>query len=230
MPQQKDKTNLLPVAAIAAAVLIGAVIWAVTRGHSRQAESSHLDQKDQTVARLRAQREAIEAKPKVNLEGDVTLEQIVGSARTWMSVLPQWRGQIAPYFALKDITGKEHQLSDYYGKNILLLFWGTWCPPCRAEIPDLILLRKRLSQDELAILAVTDEKAEHVRHFVAQAGINYTVLLDTGKMPAPFGVQRAYRTVGVPCSFIIDPNGKIKIATAGTVPMATIRAILRAKK
>lgn len=158
-----------------------------------------------------------------------TLRQIIASAQTWQPVYSTWQGKAAPDFALSGLDGKTHKLSNYKGKNVLLIFWATWCPPCRAEIPGLIKLRSNVSENELAILAISDERPSTVKDFVSAAGINYTVLLDTGNMRRPYGFQRAYRNTGVPCSFFIDPEGKIKLATAGMVSLPETVAILQAK-
>jgi peroxiredoxin len=158
------------------------------------------------------------------------IQQVISSATTWRPVYAHKFGTAAPDFSLSDLNGKQHRLSDYKGKTTLLLFWATWCPPCRAEIPDLIKLRERFNEEQLAILAASDEEPSKLKAFVKQTGINYTVLLDDGKMSLPFGVQRAYRSVGVPCSFIVDSAGNFVIAMAGAVPMSDILALLDAIK
>ena len=135
-----------------------------------------------------------------------------------------WYGKPAPDFALNDLDGKEHKLSDYKGKKVLLVFWATWCPPCRKEIPDLIELRETASEDKLAMLAISNEKPDLVKSFVAQAKLNYTALLDQGTLPRPYNTINA-----IPSSFFIDTEGKIKLATSGLVSLSEIKAILQAE-
>jgi len=125
---------------------------------------------------------------------------------------------------LNDIAGKKHKLSDYNGKNVLLVFWATWCGPCLREIPDLIELRKTVSQDELAILAISNENSSVVKKFVAQAKMNYTILVDPGVLSAPYNAIRA-----IPSSFFIDSGGKIKMASTGLVSLDEIKAIFQAE-
>ncbi len=158
----------------------------------------------------------------------VSLSDIISAAKTWRPAYAPWYGKPAPDFTLADLTGKEHKLSDSRGKNVLLVFWATWCPPCRREIPDLIELRKTVSEDNLAILAISDEKLDLVKKFVTDQKMNYTVLLDKGNMPKPFGVMRIYTTTGIPCSFFINPEGKIKLATSGLISFGEIKAVLQA--
>lgn len=257
MTKIKKNTAYLPIAIIAAAVFIAIAIWAVSKKSSPDNTPIASDENLHThVHKEPAIPEITKTNvPETNttetetnmpeagtepLKPEVTspitssaavpsLNRIISEARTWQPVYNSWRGRAAPDFALSDIEGKMHKLSDYKGKKILLTFWATWCPPCLAEVPSLVNLRNDAGEDELAILAVSDESLSTVKDFVKRAGINYTVLIDKGKMRPPYGFQRAYRSVGVPCSFFIDPEGKIKLATAGSLSLSEIISILRAK-
>jgi len=154
----------------------------------------------------------------------VTLNDIVKAATTWGPAYQSWHGQTAPDFTLADINGKQHKLSDYRGKNVMLVFWATWCPPCRIEIPHLIELRKSVGTDKLAILAISDENTRLVKTFAADRKLNYTVLLNQGKMASPYNMVRS-----IPSSFFIKPNGKIKLATVGLLSSGEVKAILKAE-
>jgi peroxiredoxin len=154
----------------------------------------------------------------------LTLQDIIEAARTWRASFQSWYGQPAPDFALTDLAGKEHKLSDFKGRNVLIVFWATWCGPCRIEIPHLIELRNTVSEGELAMLAISNEDPDLVRNFVAQAKINYTVLIDRGGLPAPYNAVNA-----IPSGFFIDRQGRIKLATTGLVSLEEIKAILNAE-
>ena len=164
-----------------------------------------------------------------NINATTNLNDVIRSARTWGPTYTPWYGKTAPDFMLTDLAGKEHRLSDYRGKDVILVFWATWCKYCIPEIPHLIELRNTVSEDKLAILAITHEEPGRVKKFAAAKRMNYTVLLEKGDMPAPFGVIRIYRTAGIPCSFFIDPEGKIKLATVGILTLESINAILQAE-
>ncbi len=176
------------------------------------------------------------AKPKAVFAGPKTgtkknLREVIRTARTWTPAYSYSFGQKAPDFTLTDINGKQHKLSDYRGKDVLINFWATWCPPCMREIPHLIALRNTVSEDKLAMLAISyrsaypPETTEKVKNFVAQNKINYTVFsTDAAAMPLLFS-----RVSGIPCSFFINPEGKIKLATEGLLSLDEIKAILEAE-
>jgi peroxiredoxin len=153
----------------------------------------------------------------------VSLSDIIKAARTWRPAYTHWYGKPAPDFALVDLAGKEHKLSNYRGKNVLLVFWATWCGPCLKEIPGLIELRKAIGEDKLAMLAISNEGLDKVKKFVAQEKINYTVLTDPGDLPGPYNTINS-----IPSSFFINPEGKIKLATSGLISFAEIKAVFQA--
>ena len=153
-----------------------------------------------------------------------SLNNIIRAARTWRPAYTSWYGKTAPDFTLTDTAGKKHKLSDYRGKDVILVFWATWCAPCKVEIPHLIELRNTISEDNLAILAISREDPALVKSFAAWAKINYTVLLNRGYIPSPYN-----NVTYIPCSFFIDPEGKIKLATVGPLSLNSINAILKAE-
>jgi len=220
--QQKDRAFWLPVS-ISMIMFAAIIIWPGCK--KQPAEQSQTEQpnpeptQSEPVAQTTSESATIDITPSTDPK--VSLNDIIQAARTWESSFTAWYGKPAPDFALTDLAGKEHKLSDYKGKKVLLVFWATWCPPCRKEIPDLIELRETVSEDNLAMLAISNEKPDLVKSFVAQANLNYTVLLDQGTLPGPYNTINA-----IPSSFFIDPEGKIKLATSGLVSLSEIKAIL----
>ena len=160
------------------------------------------------------------------LENLASLESIVNSRKTWDVPFPSWTGKKAPDFSVKSLDGQVHRLSDYSGKNVLVVFWATWCPACKAEIPDLIELRKQYTEDELAILAISNESPEDLKAFVDNQQINYSVASLGGRpLPAPFsGVS------SIPTTFFISPDGTIKLTALGLVSLKESKAILQAER
>ena len=151
------------------------------------------------------------------------LQNIVNSAQTWDVAFTSWYGKSAPEFMVKDINGKSYKLGDYKGKNVLVVFWATWCPPCNMEIPHLKELRNAIGEDKLEILAISNEDPELVKNFAVDKKINYTVVSTAETiLPPPFsGVN------SIPTSFYIDKNGVIKLATEGLVSFEEAKAIIQ---
>jgi peroxiredoxin len=107
-------------------------------------------------------------------------------------------------FTLTDLDGKQWTLKALRGKVVLVNFWATWCPPCRKEMPDLEALYNRFKDQDMVILAISDEDAAKVRPFVAERRITYRILLDPGrKVNELFGVE------GIPKTFIYDRSGTL---------------------
>ena len=110
-----------------------------------------------------------------------------------------------PTFSLKDLDGKPIDSSRLAGKVVLLNFWATWCPPCRAEIPDLVALQQKYP-DQIQIIGVSEDDAppDVVREFVAEHKMNYPVAMTTPEM------ERAFPGIdALPTSFLIDREGRV---------------------
>lgn len=160
-----------------------------------------------------------------------TLNEIIRLATSWGPAFTEWYGKNAPDFTVIDLKDKKHTLSEYKGKTVMLVFWATWCGPCVAEIPHLIELRKQIGEDKLVILGIsyTDQRntPERVRNFVAaNPVINYPVTATNPAMiPKPYNLINS-----IPCSFFIAPDGKIKLATEGMIPLPQMKAIIEAER
>jgi len=112
----------------------------------------------------------------------------------------------APDFALQDLDGKTHRLSDYRGSVVFLNLWTTWCPPCREEMPSMDALHRELVDEGLVVLAVSEDEngARVVAPFAKQLGLSFPILLDDGASLSP-----RYGVTGYPETFIIDREGKV---------------------
>lgn len=121
----------------------------------------------------------------------------------------------APDFILKDIEGKNVQLSQYKGKVVILEFWATWCPPCKATIPGLISLQKKYADKGLVVLGVSVDEGDDLRTklstFSKEHKINYPVLLGSEN------VSRTYGVMSIPATFLIGKDQIIIGAYKGYV-------------
>jgi len=117
----------------------------------------------------------------------------------------------APQFELKDLDGRTVRLSDYQGKVVLINFWATWCPPCRAEMPDLVRLQREHGKD-LQIIGVTypPEKKARVRRFARSLKVNYPIILGTREIKARFSSEET-----LPLTVVINRDGKVSDIISG---------------
>jgi len=158
------------------------------------------------------------------------LGRVIARARTWGPAFQEWYGQEAEGFTLVDLEGKGHSLGDYRGREVMVVFWATWCRPCVMEVPELVELRRGVPEEELAILAVSyvgpGNSLEDIRSFVsAHPEMTYTILpAEADELPPPFNSVNA-----IPTSFFIDKEGKIKLATSGLLSVGEMRAIVEAE-
>lgn len=123
------------------------------------------------------------------------------------------RGMRAPNFTLTTAEGEEVSLHDFLGEKVLLNFWATWCPPCRAEMPDM----QRFYEDEdIVILAVnlteTRNEIEDVYPFIEDFGITFPVLLDEKSE-----VSFLYQIQPIPTNFLINRDGTIHNVAYGAL-------------
>jgi len=127
---------------------------------------------------------------------------------TDLPVKPQ-KGFLAPDFTLPNIDGGQVTLGDLRGKIVLVNFWATWCPPCRAELP--AIQEAYQNSDNLVVLGLNfQESPQDVKSLVAFEGLTFPVLLDEGG-----SVALKYRARGLPTSFFVDPQGIITAVHIG---------------
>jgi len=127
---------------------------------------------------------------------------------------PAIGGKSAPDFTLKDLSGKPVALSSLRGKVVLLNFWATWCPPCRQEIPSMMLLNKAMEGKPFQMLAVSEDAGgkEAVEGYFKESGTSLPVLLDEDQ-----AVGQRYGLTGVPETFVIGKNGVILKKVVGAM-------------
>ncbi len=129
-------------------------------------------------------------------------------------------------FSIQTIDGKTLSLSDLKGKGVILNFWATWCPPCRAEIPAMIELQKEYEGKFTFIGIALNDQEEKVRAYISEKGMNYPVAMDNG-------VANLYGTLiqgglrSIPTSFVIDKNGNIIDVIVGMADKAKFRTAIQ---
>ncbi len=132
--------------------------------------------------------------------------------------------QKAPDWKLQDLEGKSVQLSDFKGKVVLLNFWATWCPPCRAEIADLVSLQKQYAAQGLVVIGVSMDEGgpAPVASFAKKFGINYLVVMGDEKTSVAYGGIEV-----LPTTYIIDRKGKIVAGLQGGTDRSEFQAKIK---
>lgn len=141
--------------------------------------------------------------------------------------------QIVPSmdFTLQDQYGQAHTLSDYKGKTVFLNFWATWCPPCKAEMPDIQKIYESYEQEgeeALVVLGVAapntggEGSEEEIQAFLEKNGYTYPVLMDTtGEVFASYGIS------SYPTTFMIDREGNVFGYVSGMLSEDVMRSIIK---
>ncbi|TQR17614.1 redoxin domain-containing protein [Psychrobacillus soli] len=124
-------------------------------------------------------------------------------------------GDRAPNFTLTTLDGEEVTLSDYQGKKVVLNFWATWCPPCKAEMPHMQNYYEDMAEQEnVEILAVnltsSDVGIEKVELFKEDYGLSFPIPLDEEG-----DVGKTYQAITIPTTYMIDTTGTIQNKIVG---------------
>ncbi|MBD1378662.1 thiol-disulfide oxidoreductase ResA [Metabacillus arenae] len=128
-------------------------------------------------------------------------------------------GSKAPDFVLTDLDGEKHQLSDLKGKGVFLNFWGTWCEPCKREMPYMARQYDHYKNQGVEILAVNvGESNLAVSNFMEQYQLNFPVVMDKDRQ-----VLNAYGVKPLPTTFLINKNGEVIKVITGSMTERTIR-------
>ena len=177
-------------------VIIGMVGWAVYDSTSSTDDAKGENSSSDQVANSQPSTQAVEGDDLIE-SNDVGIN----------------KGQIAPNFKLQTLNGETVQLSDYKGKRVIVNFWATWCPPCRAEIPDFQKLYEKKDVEILAVnLTETEESTEGVEGFVKEFEMTFPVVMDVNS-----DVSNTYQVSAYPTSYMIDSNGRIQFVAMGAL-------------
>jgi len=131
-------------------------------------------------------------------------------------------GREAPDFTLEDLDGNSVRLNDLRGKVVFLNFWATWCPPCRAEMPDIETVYQEYKDQDIVFLGIDiQQEPGIVRDFIELGGYNWQMLLDkTGKVATSYNVR------AIPTSYFVDKEGIISGVAVGGMTRSAIETKL----
>ena len=129
----------------------------------------------------------------------------------------------APGFSRMDLNHHPVSLTAYRGKVILLNFWATWCAPCLTEMPRFVEWQQQYAAQGLQVIGISmDDEATPVRAFYQTHALNYPVVMGDEKLGGLYG-----GIFGLPVTFLIDRNGKIRFKHQGATDLNVIDAEMR---
>jgi peroxiredoxin len=129
-------------------------------------------------------------------------------------------GETAPVFALRDDRGVPVSLESYRGRIVVMNLWASWCPPCRAEMPDLQRLSNLYGARGIAVVGVNEgESPQHAREFADSLQIRFPIWIDGSQQ---YG--RTYAALGLPTTIILDANGVVTRGFDGPLTFAEMQA------
>lgn len=113
-----------------------------------------------------------------------------------------------PEFNLPDLSGRQHNISEWRGKVLVINFWATWCPPCRKEIPGFIALQEQYAAQGVQFIGIALEDRAPVAEYSAASKINYPILLG-GDNGISLAHQLGNNVDAVPYTLVVDRQGQI---------------------
>ncbi|MCZ8294034.1 MAG: TlpA disulfide reductase family protein [Hylemonella sp.] len=163
----------------------------------------------------------------------LTLATLAGPAlaQRGYDVTPWPARQPVPALRALDLQGKTWTLADLRGRAVVLNFWATWCPPCRAEMPSLQQLAEIYGPDQLLVLAINvGEGPRRITQYLQSSGLELTVLLDPQSE-----ATKAWGANVLPTTILIDAGGRPRQRVRGEVDWsgreasALVEPLLRGK-
>lgn len=157
-----------------------------------------------------------------NKEINSAVSEMIQLGAQWEPMLRTAWGKQAPDFTATDIEGNTHKLSDYTGKDVLIVKFATYDPGCRDQISHLKELQSTSAEEKLQILAISDEPIEKVKSFAADNNLNFSIIAGRTRMPNPYRSTRQ-----LPTSFYIDKDGIMKLIAQGVISFQDSKKIIQ---
>jgi thiol-disulfide isomerase/thioredoxin len=129
----------------------------------------------------------------------------------------------APTFERATLDGPVFDLAAEQGRPVVVNFWATWCPPCRAEVPGFVDLQNEFGDDVVFVgVSLDDGGFDTIRPFAEQHGVNYPLVMDRARIFSDYGGRAT-----VPTTVIVDPDGYIRYAHEGIITKRSLRPALQ---
>ncbi len=136
------------------------------------------------------------------------------------------RGDQAPNFELVGLNGETYRLSDFNGEGVFLNFWGTWCEPCKREMPAMDRQYEVFKDQGVNLLTINIAQSEfEVEKFLNNLGVDFPTAIDKTK-----SVMTAYNIQPLPTTILISPDGKVENIITGEMSESDIISYMESIK
>lgn len=136
------------------------------------------------------------------------------------------QGNEAPDFTLPTLEGDKITLSEYRGKKVIVNMWASWCPPCKAEMPDMQKFYQKHKTDGIEVLAINlteaEKNKEDVSQFITDYVLSFPVILDEKSHVADL-----YQVTTIPTTYILDSKGRIERKMVGPMTYEMMDEIMK---
>ena len=145
--------------------------------------------------------------------------------RGFLSTVEQTSPTALPDFNLPDVSGDQHNISEWQGKIRIINFWATWCPPCREEIPEFTALQEQYAANGLQFIGIAIDEQEPVEEYIKSNKINYPILIG-GVSGIALAHQLGNIIDAVPFTLVVNQQGQIIHRHPGEFSREQIMAII----
>lgn len=126
-------------------------------------------------------------------------------------------------FSFKDIKGKTHKFSDYRGKWVIVNYWGTYCPPCLEEIPDLVNFSTKHKKDAVVLgMDAGGTNVADLTEFAEENFMDYLIAPVQESTITAFGVLS-----GIPTTYVVTPSGEVAARVVGIINLEAVEQLMQ---
>ncbi len=134
--------------------------------------------------------------------------------------------EVVEDFTFKDIKGISHKISDYQGKWVLVNYWGTYCPPCLEEIPDLVSFAEKHKEDVVILgMDAGGTNIKDLQEFAVENMMDYVIAPVQESTLTAFGVL-----LGIPTTYVVTPAGEVAVRVLGIIDLDAVEELMQQYK